>query len=195
MKKTKNRILVLIGIIATSSLSMFAQTNQFTMDENGNGTFNGTPLTYSVSLDPSTGMSTLSYDLPFAGTPGVLIMTNNAESGSILSDLLVFDGNFHLFFYSDTEGGTNTSLIDLADVGIPTVVTNPGSITVAIAEVGPEGNNGGIYAPAFNFQPGTDPTGVYGPNVYNIISDVPEPATVVLSALGAATLLLIRRRK
>jgi hypothetical protein len=194
MKKSQSKIPAVIGFIATLSLSVFAQTNLLTLDENGNGFINSTPLTYSVALDPNTGMSTLRYDLPFAGTPGVLILTNNAEPGNIISDLLIFDGTNHVFFYSDQDfsGGGSPSL---ADVGIPISFANPGSVTAVIPEVGIEGNNGGTYFAQFSFDPGW---GGAGADSYTITSDVPvvpEPSTVALAALGAVGLLFFRRRK
>ena len=85
------------------------------------------------------------------------MLTNNAEPGNFISDLLIFDGNSHVFFYSDLD--YSGSGPDLADVGIPSSYVNPGDTTVAIAEAGPEGNNGGTCNPVFNNQPGWDASG------------------------------------
>jgi hypothetical protein len=67
---------------------------------------------------------------------------------------------------------------------------------VSILEIGPEGNNGALYIPSPT-QPGGDAAGFLFPDglAYNIISDVPEPASLSLAALGGAAWLFFRRQR
>lgn len=157
-----------------------------TIDENGIGNINGTPLPFAMQPDPGPGglNPVLTYFLPFAGLQGdVGLQDNNGVDppGAIL-DYLRFNGNGTVVFYSDNIDGFDA----LADTPAPPSAFYPNR--VIIPEIGPEGNNGAFYTPTPN-QPGWDPSNP----TYHFISDVPEPATALLLAVSGA-LLLTRRR-
>src|SRR5207237_341470 len=81
----------------TSVLAAGAASAQplITVDENGNGNFNGMPLPSGMAADPYSGITTLAYRLPFPGVPGdVQLAEPNAAGGP--SDPLRFDGNRNL---------------------------------------------------------------------------------------------------
>lgn len=182
-KKTLG-IAACIGMLATSATSVFGAPGAiFTLDEMGNGySTSGAPLSFTLALDPLSGISTLQYTLPFAGLIGDVLLTD--PSNSQLSDVLRFDGNFHVFFFSEAGEG------QLADVGLPTTFQ---ANTFTVAETGTEGvSTHASYVPTAN-QPG------YNPSVpglgYNIISDVPEPSAIILGSLGGGLLLVLRSRR
>ena len=176
--------LALPSAIAVSTAS--AQNKLVTVDERGNGNLSGLPLPSSLMLDPFSGMTTLAYQLPFPGTPGDIQLIEVNRPQPNISDVIRFDGNSHLFFFSDQDGPP----VDPADVGLP----QPSAVlqSIAIPEVGPEGNNGALYTPNPG-DPGFD--GTVGLLAYHFISDapVPEPTTLVLASL--AGLLVTRRRR
>ena len=95
------------------------------------------------------------------------------------SDLLRFDGNFHLFFFSDPTPGTPGDPADSpADVGIPAAILSP---ALFFTESGSEGGLQGLfgYAPGFT-DPGANTAGA----IYNFISDIPEPNSLTLLVCG-----------
>lgn len=188
--------LILAGGISAQAQNPSSQL--VVIDENGNGTL-GLPasglttLTAFLSNDPGPGglPNVLTYKLPFATLQGDVFLTDDAPTGAIsVQDLLRFDGDGTVRFYSDSSDGSQ----DLADTpGFPTArYTN----TFTLAEVGPEGDNGAFYVPMPN-QPGFDPT--FNP-IYRFVSDspVPEASTSVglgvLLSLASLTVFLRRRR-
>lgn len=173
-----------------------------TVDENGNGTLvnpvNGLFLLPSfVAADPGPGglAAALTYNL--LGPPGLVVgdvLLVEPGTAGVLTDLIRFNPNGTMVFYSDITGdGANA----LADKGFPTDLY---ANTRSFVEVGPEGGpNGFTYLPGPN-----DPGFVAGagfPVRYVIISDaaaVPEPGPLALCGLaalaGLATAVVRRKR-
>ena len=174
--------LVVCGFVSTT---VFGQVYQvITLDENGDGYITPSqPFPYTVTNEPNSGISTLRYTLPFAGVAGDLLLQEPV--GTNISDVLRFDGNSHVYFFSDIELGQSA----LADVGIPTTFLSP---NVTVVEQGTEGvNTWAFYIPSAG-QPGYKAA---GPVAYDIISDVPEPSSLLLVGLGGGLLLLVKSRQ
>jgi hypothetical protein len=169
-------------------------------DENGNGLIdlrdgNGFQVLEGVlAPDPTQAGNplVLTYDLPTSPFPVVNgdVRIWEDVNQTILSDVLRFtdaNGNLtgqtadRMIFYSDVEVGEPN--LDSADTGFPAVL-HPNDAG-GILEMGPEGNNGFQWAPG-------------GPldNIFNGISDVPEPSALALLGLGVAAVWLkaLRRR-
>lgn len=160
---------------------------QISVDENGNGI--GTIGRGVLAPDPGPGglPSVLTYTLPFAGTQGDVLVNNPTEG---VLDVIRFNGNGTLLFYSDNVGGADS----LADTPSPPGIFYANQVTVT--EVGPEGNNGFTYTPLAG-QPGFTPGGV----TYTVVSDgtlttVPEPSTLLVAGVGALGFIgyALRRR-
>jgi hypothetical protein len=200
MKQFVKAALLSTFTFAVSSGALLAQDFKLTLDENGHGTVNGTPLAFTVGPDPSGGITTspvLFYTLPFDVQGGDVRLFEPGLPNVPTSDTIRFfeptpgGHSSFLIFYSDIEAGEH---LDLADVGLP---NSSGSIF--IPETGPEGNNGAVWNAVFP-NPGTPLLGgpVSGTAEYTIISDVPEPgsASLLLAAgvmLGAAGGVLRKR--
>jgi hypothetical protein len=165
-----------------------------TVDENGNGSLTlpglDLPLLSHIGPDPGPGglPSVLIYNLPFPGYQGDIALTDDGALG----DVIRFNGDGTLIFYSDNIGGVDA----LADTPSPPghAYTN----LVTIPEVGPDGDNGAWYTP------GEDQPGGIGISVeeaglgYHFISDtpvVPEPGSLALLMTGmfSGTPLALRR--
>ena len=188
MKKLTKVAIVFGFTLAVASSTSFAQFT-FTIDEFGVGSFGGAVVPSTVGLDPSGGVAgpVLIYTLPFAVTPGDVILSEPGQVPPLTSDIIRFwnsaAGNqSEIIFYSDFSAADPADAP--ADVGLPTQLFNP----ITITEVGPEGNNGAIY----NALPGM-PGSTSAPVQYNIISDVPEPGTGALLLSGVGLLFGIMR--
>jgi hypothetical protein len=151
-------------------------------DENGNGTYNGQAIDHVYVSGQS-----LYYILPFVTAPGDVVITEPGTQD--ISDLLRFAPIAgapvtYLFVYSELPEAGETPA--LADLGIPTV----GATFVSFPESGTEGGwNGLYYVPSPPTNPGSVATNMVA---YDFTSDVPEPMTLSLLAIGGAAVL--RRR-
>jgi hypothetical protein len=182
--KQSTKALIVSGLtLVVSATTLFGQGGPlFTFDENGNGNINGAPVPANLGPDPSGGVTTsqvLIYLLPFPVVPGDVGLVEPNDPTQRASDIVRFfnspAGNqSFLIFYSDISPSDPADA--LADTGLP---FSPNAIL--IPEIGPEGNNGALWAPAPGM-PGSNSAGVQ----YNILSDVPEPgsATLLLAGLG-----------
>jgi hypothetical protein len=202
MKNITKTVLASAGISTCIVTSAFAQPfpgSTWTIDENGPAILSN-PVGYSVGRyqpDPVSGI--VGWYYPLAGTPtlpGDVVLTEPQAPTGTISDLLRFDGQGGVYFFSDLEPGEPNP--DKADVPvIPQPMPNPINNPVFITEVGPEGNNGVLYIPQPG-QPGFDTSGILPGIQYNIISDaVPEPtaATFLLAGAGLWLFNTARRKR
>jgi hypothetical protein len=187
MKKLTKAAIVFGFTLAVASSTSFAQF-ALTIDEFG-GSLNGIPFT--IGPDPSGGVAgpVLIYTLPFAVTPGDVILTELGQPNGPNSDIVRFwnptgINQSEIIFYSDFSAADPADAP--ADVRLPTQLQ---PIVVTIPEVGPEGNNGAVYLAA----PGMPGSTSFLPIQYNIISDVPEPGTGALLLSGVGLLFGIKR--
>ncbi|PWU19152.1 MAG: hypothetical protein C5B50_07245 [Verrucomicrobia bacterium] len=187
MKKSAKTVALLTTASVIALTGARAQNFLITVDELGNGTFNGAVLPSSMKADPFSGMVTLAYQLPFAGNPGdVQLFEPNTTGNLVLSDVVRFDGQGFMYFFSELEPGElNPDPADVPQFPPPLAAFHPASVN----EVGPEGNNNAIYTPT-----PADPGGISsGGLTYNFISDVPEPSASLLALLGMGLMMVSRR--
>jgi hypothetical protein len=185
----KKLITICLVCVLTAAAS---QGMVITLDENGHGNVDGTPLVYGVDNPPVGNWATLYYVLPF--TTGVVtgdVAALEPQITSQISDVLRFINvqqeagggiEARVYVYSEMET-RDIPPYDLADTGIPSLWTSGADHDpVYVNEVGPEGFNYVDYTPLGQ----TEIT-------YHFISDIPEPATICMLGLGA--LSLIRRKR
>lgn len=190
-------VFAMVGFgFSASAFAQFAET--ITVDENGHGTFTNTngffsTLPFALVPDPGPGglPSTLTYDM--LNPPG--LVTGDAfllepECGfTCFLDVVRFNptsftgGSGSLVFYSSNLGGIDS----LADTPAPPLGFYPN--TVSIDEVG----GAAVYTPTAG-QPGFV-AGAGGPITYVLISDTPEPATLLLLGSGLITAVGVLRRR
>jgi len=180
-----NRVLTLVatGVVLAVAPSAHAF---FTLnfDENGNGSVsvNGGAFVPTVGVladDPSQAgvQLVLTYTLPEPVTAGTVQVLEPVTGG--LTDAIRFTNATgaligtadRMIFYSDNAEGVDA----LADTGFPANLTS-GAQGGPVTEVGLEGHN------TFQFVAG-------GPNIYNGVSDAPEPGTLFLLGMGLISLL------
>ena len=176
--KKQIKIMLAIGFTAAIAVTTAFSQPVITVDEFGVGNISGTPLTSGMAVDPFSGLTTLAYTLPFAGVRGDVILE---ETPGQPADLLRFDGNFNLFFYSDANAANPADAP--ADIvgGFPSFLP----VKLIFSETGPEAGPNGL----FGYTPGpTDPGANTAGASYNFISDpVPEPSSLALLVCGLAT--------
>jgi hypothetical protein len=170
------------------------------VDEDCHGFFTNTSGFYSslncgVVADAGPGglPAVLTYDLlnPPGLTPGDLLLLDPGTN--MLSDVVRFNptgapanpNGGSLAFYSISLDGFDSQ----ADTLAPPSALYPNQLSLTESRIGT--NVGIIYTPTAG-QPGFV-TGAGGPATYTIISDTPEPSTLVFVACGGV-LLLWRRR-
>ncbi|MGA2440555.1 MAG: PEP-CTERM sorting domain-containing protein [Tepidisphaeraceae bacterium] len=210
-------IALLPAVFLMLANSAYAVVGNFVnFDEQGNGTlvFGGQivgVLQGFMSVDPTTNMTTLTYPIQaIMGSPvsaGDVLITE-PPSNSAYSDLLRFDTNGNLYVYSDLDPGETppppTTIS--ADQGLPPLSgppTNPfanpyNNVAGPFAETGLPGQPYSDDANGlFGYIPGAGAPGfiINGPPViYNFTSDVPEPCTLGVLAVGSLGLMIRRRR-
>jgi hypothetical protein len=186
MKKTNTRLLVLIFSSILTVTTAFGQAGPtWRVDENGPALLSGPIGGYangSYKLDPLSGLTGWYYPLGPSIAGDLLLIEPLVGNTNTVSDLLRFDGQ-GVFFFSELEPGELNP--DKADV--PQIPNPVGSIVFVRTENGPEGNNGLLWTPGPG-QPGFDQSGQLSGLSYNIISDVPEPNSVVLFLAAAGVL-------
>ena len=186
MRKSLNSLWSVSLLIGFSVGVMPAST--ITLDENGNGNINGTPLSFTASgTNPDAPHQTpvLIYTLPFAGVAGQVLLVE--PESKIPGDVLQFTGNSTVIFYSKTDGDS------LAEKYSPPIFPFPVSNSVSLTETVSGNTDGATYTPTAG-QPGFDASGP----TYHFISDVtssaiPEPASVGMLLLGGAAFLAARK--
>jgi hypothetical protein len=187
MKRHINLMLAAAFTAAIAATTAFSQP-LISVDEWGNGTIGGSPLTWQTTvMEPFSGMLTLSYNLPFAGNRGDVSI---ADADGTVSDIIRFDGQGHLFFFSDFSVAEPP--ISLADVGIPG--PNAFAPTLYYNEMTLPSGADGLwgYTPTIG---GNDPGGTTAPVIYDFISDIPEPGVLPLTACGLGILGFVQRRR
>ena len=193
MKKFVKSLLVIGSTTAVTLSTAFGQPGGLIrFDEFGHMTINGLPGPGGVlAVDPSTGLTTLCYQLPFPANPGDILLLEQPQATQA-SDLIRFLGGNQVYFYSDFNPNDPLEPGNLADKNpIPPI----GPVFRAFDEMGVEGGLDGL----FGYAPG--PADIGGstafPASYDIISDgmVPEPGAMVLTSLGGLMLLVLQQRR
>ena len=184
MKRT-TKLLALLGTIAVIGAAPVIGQPVFSFDEFGNGAFGPGVL----GPDPTGGYvggPVMVYPLPYAGTPGDVLLHDGVDTNAPFFDVLRFTGQGQLIFYSDNVDGFDAP----ADTGAPPNPLFPNQ--VHLVEVPNEGGvEAVLYTPGPG-QPGFDPS--FQPT-YNFISDVPEPASITLLLAGVGLLGFRRIRQ
>ena len=163
------------------------------------GNIDGVPLTSHYGTDPSGGVapgtSVLYYDLPAGFTTAVTgdVRIQDPWEGNSIQDVIRFDGNGHLIFYSYGSGSSTTGA-DLDLTPWLSVRNNPLTNNVVIFESGTEFNNWADYTATVG---GPGYVGSGNNPTYKFLSDVsnvPEPATLGLFTIGIAAMGFGKRR-
>jgi hypothetical protein len=187
--------MVLVCLLALSVPAAAQFSISITADENGHATFTNTNnffsnLPFAQITDPGPGGLTNVVNYGMLNPPGLVGGDLVLLDGGLMSDLIRFDpttnsGSF--FFYSDQDGGIDA----LADIGMPTLL-NTNVVSLPEVSLG-VGEFGLVYTPTAG-QPGFV-AGSAGPVTYTFLSDVPEPASLILVGSSLALLAFLRWRR
>jgi hypothetical protein len=184
--KTRTCVLFSLALGLSLILSTQAGAAPILVDENGAGI--GTLGQGFFSNDPGPGglNGVLTYALPFAGVQGDVLLV---DPGGLVGDVIRFNGNGTLLFYSDIVVGD----IKDAPADTPTAPLALYANQIAVNELGPlDSANGASYTPVLG-QPGFDAS---LPR-YFFASDggLPEPSSITLLGLGALGFAVAFRRR
>jgi hypothetical protein len=141
----------------------------------------------AVAQDPFSGLSTMSYPVQLAASPGDVLIYEDAAQ-TVLSDIIRFDGQGRFFFFSQLEPGETPNPSDVAQLPAPLTQFPTVSITETNLDFGSLGAD--YLVPASTLMPGSDAN----LKEFLFITEVPEPATVFLLLFGAGFLLLRQQR-
>jgi hypothetical protein len=164
-----------------------------TIDENGVGSIRSStgmsaPMPGVLGTD-SDGHPTLIYTPPAAfnyqPVNGDLYLHEPGTPTGTFSDVVRFHGGT-ICFYSDAASPGETAT--LGDVGIPVHLLDNKK---TIEEVGPENSNGATYSPMAG-EPGFDPSQKV---TVVVVSDTPEPSSLVVAALSLLPSIVFLNRK
>jgi hypothetical protein len=130
------------------------------------------PLQFTMLPEPLSGMTTLAYILPTTVILGDIWLHEPGQPAGVFSDLIRFGNSPNpsysaVYFFSDRTAD-ETGPFDLADV-LQMPLPDPNSSSHIIEEVGPEGNNGALYAPATISDPGLSFQVAGGAGVFSTI--------------------------
>jgi hypothetical protein len=185
MRKTLTYVAWMGIFLICSTVTASAAT--ITIDENGNGNIDGTPLPFTANGTnpvPPGQTPVLVYTLPFTGVAGQVLLVE-PETG-IRGDVIQFTGSGTAIFYSKTDSDS------LAERFQPPIFPFPVPNSVSITETVSGNMDGASYTPTSG-QPGFDASGP----TYHFISDVvvPEPTSFGLLFLGSTAILIHRFRR
>jgi hypothetical protein len=180
--RTLVKALMVCGfLLASGANSVFGFDAIFTIDNIGNAYFTSSLLSpHTQATDPASGLTTLQYTLPFAGTAGDVLFRESATGSA--TDLLRFDGNSHVYFFS-TDGIGTPAYVPVLPAAIS---PSQGPFTLQLSG----GQLGYQYYSPTSGQPGYNPG-----TIFSVIVSVPEPGTLAFGALGGVMLLLKSRRE
>jgi len=214
--KIGRRVSVVVGFLLLAFVPLYADV-AVSFDENGNGSFNGTPFA-PCSTSVTTGCFEMVGAMPSVGFSGFLAyffpagvkvkagdvkILEPGTTSALMSDGLRFtnaagrlvgDNADRMFFFSDQADGINA----LADTGFPMNFYRSGNRTTIMETGLPSGcgassekSNGFCYVPSLK-QPGGNLVAMGLPHAvqYNAISDVPESGVPFEMALGPCGVLL-----
>lgn len=173
---------ICVGILAASATSGLAGIFAiYTLDNTGNAYYTAGDLSPATqATDPVSGLTTLEYTLPFAGTAGDVLFQQNA-SGPV-TDLLRFDGNSHVYFFSTDGVGSPAYVAALPATGSP----NAGPFIL---------QNSSATLASQNYNPTSGQPGYNAGTQYSVNVVVPEPSPMVLGAMGCLVLLFFSTRR
>jgi hypothetical protein len=179
-------LMVLSALLVVALMAGSAGAAVLTFDEDGHGFMDAQPLPFFMQPDPGPGglPNVLTYILPFQGFQGDVPMVDIFEPGQPVMDIIRFNGNGTLCFYSDSSEGFDS----LADTISAPLASYPN--IVIIPEDGSESFNFATYVPVLG-QPGYDPSLPQ----YTFYSDVPLPPSAFMLGAGLLGLLGFRRQR